>query len=82
MASTVFFSLSLSHTDTQALFNVRDHVEHWQSMLENVSGNPGAMEKSWNLSKKNYFECLYILVSLGNKIIVSQSAETICYFTA
>lgn len=55
MASTVFFSLSLSHTDTQALFNVRDHVEHWQSMLENVSGNPGAMEKSWNLSKKKLF---------------------------
>lgn len=25
-------------------FNVRDHVEHWQSMLENVSGNPGATE--------------------------------------
>lgn len=39
-ALTVLFSFT--HTHTQC--NERHHIEHWQLMLENVSGSPEAME--------------------------------------
>lgn len=35
-----------THRETQCLMVLlRDHVEHGRSVLETVSGNPGAMEK-------------------------------------